>query len=153
MGSDLGHIPWAVSEGESLLLRSERIIKLETDRPLQIRLTGYSLYWTQMCAVKLSILLLYSRIFTVAYRFRVMTWITAAIVVAYSVAGLVGTLALCKPAVGTCGNITTMAVVSSALNILTDVLIFCLPLQQVYRLQVTTRQRIGLALIFATGFL
>ncbi|KAI9883866.1 MAG: hypothetical protein M1823_004357 [Watsoniomyces obsoletus] len=119
---------------------------------LKIRLTGFALYWAQMCAIKLSILFLYSRLFTVSFHFRIMTWITGAVVVAYSSAGLIGTLAVCKPAVAICGNITNMAVVSSALNILTDVIIFCLPLPQVYRLQVTIRQRIGLALIFATGF-
>lgn len=106
-----------------------------------------------MCAVKISILLLYFRIFSVSPRFRIMTWITGGIVVGYSVAGFIGTLAICKPREGICENMNMMAVVSSALNILTDLMIFCLPMPHVYRLQATTRQKIGLALIFATGLL
>lgn len=120
---------------------------------LQTRLTAFSLYWTLMCVVKLSILLLYLRIFTVSRAFRVVTWVTGTLVVAYSVAGFIGTLAACKPAKGSCRNITQLAVCSSVLNIVTDLVIFVLPLRQVWRLQATSKQKIGLAVIFTTGSL
>lgn len=106
-----------------------------------------------MCVVKLSILLLYLRLFTVSRAFRVMTWATGALVVAYSVAGFVGTLAACNPKKGTCKNISQLAACSSALNILTDLIIIILPLPQVWRLHATFKQKLGLAIIFTTGFL
>lgn len=82
-----------------------------------------------------------------------MTWITILVVTAYSFAGFVGTMARCNPSKGACQNVTHLSIISSVLNILTDVAILILPIRQVWRLQASTKQRIGVLVIFALGSL
>ena len=106
-----------------------------------------------MFFVKLSILLLFLRIFTVSRTFKVIAWGTVASISAYSLAGLTGTIVACKPQSGSCKSINELGVASSALNIVTDLIILVLPLRQVWNLQATPRQKIGLIVIFTTGSL
>lgn len=118
-----------------------------------MRLVTFSLYVVVMYFVKLSILLLYLRVFTIAKKLRIMTWITILVVTAYSLAGLIGTITRCNPSKGACDNVTHLSIISSVLNILTDIAILILPIRQVWKLQVSTKQRIGVLFVFALGSL
>lgn len=52
---------------------------------------------------------------------------------------------------GTCINRPSLYIATAVVNIISDVFLFCLPLPIVFKLQVPTRQKIGLILIFLLG--
>ena len=118
-----------------------------------MRLVTFSIYVFFMYFVKLSILLLYLRVFTTSKSFRLLTWTTIMVVTAYSLAGFIGTIVRCNPSKGACNNVTQLSIFSSVLNILTDLAILILPLRQVWRLHADTKQKISLFVVFATGSL
>jgi hypothetical protein len=88
--------------------------------------------------------------------FRVATWIAIAFVITYTI-GLIPTLvAGCRFEDGRLGGddrVTCPAVnmASAVLNIISDVIIFILPIPMVLKLQVRPAQKVGLILIFAVG--
>lgn len=54
---------------------------------------------------------------------------------------------------GSCINIQKTFVAAGALNVVDDFLILFLPIGWVWKLQIPTRRKLGIAVIFATGIL
>lgn len=54
---------------------------------------------------------------------------------------------------GTCININQTFVATGVINVVDDCVILILPLVWTWQLQLRTKQKIGVSLIFATGFL
>jgi len=87
-------------------------------------------------------------------------WLILAVVIAYNLWVFVLTMTICVPIQafwdpkvrGECKPGAYMWA-SIGLHIATDFLIFCIPLPAVYKMRLPWRRKLGLALLFALGFL
>ncbi|KAK5659580.1 hypothetical protein OQA88_782 [Cercophora sp. LCS_1] len=120
---------------------------------------GTLFYQLSLAMSKVSILLLYIRLFQFNWASRV-AWVILAIVVAYNVGGFISAMTLCRPLEafwdstieGECKSASyTWAVIG--LHVATDFLIFLLPIPVVWLMtSLSWREKIGVMLIFAIGF-
>jgi len=110
--------------------------------------------------VKLSILLLYLRVFTPVY-IRKATYTVFVAVVLISLWSVFSSILFCIPVArfwdakidGSCLPLQPRWISGATLNITSDFFILILPLTVVGRLGLPKRQKIGLYLVFALGFL
>ena len=120
------------------------------------------MYNPAIFAIKTSILLLYRRIFVVDglnRSFNISLWCTGVFVLLYCLVQAVITVFYCTPMKmlwnptvrGKCINYDDVLTTMAALNIGTDVLILCLPLPQLWKLQLPKRIKRQLAGIFLLG--
>lgn len=108
--------------------------------------------------IKISILLLYCRIFP-DRRFHRWVYAMGAFVVAYSIAAFFAFLFQCVPLAagwdlsvqGTCINIGAAFTAFGAINVITDAAILAMPLPQLWRLNTTTARKVQLVAVFLTG--
>ncbi|KIM95779.1 hypothetical protein OIDMADRAFT_59557 [Oidiodendron maius Zn] len=109
--------------------------------------------------VKLSILLLYLRIFGV-YRFvRFSCYFAIVLFTLFYVAYLGVQAALLKDCinlasleVGVCKDLYALTIFQSAFNVVSDIFVFLIPIPCILKLQVRTGRKIGLLIIFLAGF-
>ena len=110
---------------------------------------------------KTSICLLYLRIFTTVKWFRKAVGAIMAFVLLYAVASIIATIFQCSPVSrfwdhsidGHCINVTRFWYANAAASIFSDFVILFLPMPVVRDLQLPSRQRWGLALVFGLGIL
>jgi hypothetical protein len=128
---------------------------------LRIRTGGEFLYMVAITSPKISILLLYIRIFT-NRKFRIMSWIVIGIVVAHFFAtGVIAWGLICQPFAfkwdktidGTCGNLMASYRYAGVPNIITDVAILLLPSSQLWHLNASRMRKIGIFVTFLVGSL
>ncbi|KAL8634261.1 MAG: hypothetical protein Q9228_008145, partial [Teloschistes exilis] len=108
----------------------------------------------------MSILVMYLRVFSVNKRFRYATWATMFFVCGYLLSNFWTQLFGCSPrskywipdTPGHCINYTKAGQAYGSMNIASDLLIFILPLPIVWRLQMPLKERLGVLLIFMSGF-
>lgn len=110
--------------------------------------------------VKVSILLLYYGLFP-GKTFALYIYIVGAFVGAWGLAVLMTTIFTCKPIRGfwepamispiECINQRAFFIGNSALNILADVAILCLPVGKVWHLQMSRRSKIAVSGMFMLG--
>jgi hypothetical protein len=101
-----------------------------------------------------------ARIFCVK-SFRIAAYTTTALAAAWALATILMILTICRPlpkfwgaqVAGTCGNLVDTLIVFGALDVTLDVVILLLPVPMVWQLQMPFANKIGLACIFAMGFL
>lgn len=118
-------------------------------------LYAFNLGWT-----KLSLLLMYYRIFRFPY-FKKMAWIVGSFVMAWVVCITFLFVFICVPVEklwyphlpGRCINQVGTWIANAASTILTDIIILFLPLPQVWSLRLKRREKIGLTAAFSLGFL
>lgn len=112
--------------------------------------------------VKISILLLYLRLFKINRIFRYLDFALMSLVVGYCVSLALSILFACKPLArtwdssirGTCPvDIAKVDYAIGGFNIFTDTAILILPIPIVWTLQISTARLIGLMLVFGTGAL
>ena len=112
--------------------------------------------------IKLSVLLFYDRIFGIAKpNFRYILLITGGLVIAYGVAGVLGTIFQCVPLsdlwkppsnhAPVCILFGRLVLTMGAVNIVTDIIILSLPIPLVWRLQVSKPRRWQLVIVFSLG--
>ncbi|KAE8390747.1 hypothetical protein BDV23DRAFT_172188 [Aspergillus alliaceus] len=109
-------------------------------------------------SIKLSILLLYRRIFTVD-KFRVASLVTGGLVLAWCLAVFVTVLLQCRPIAlnwnksleGTCINPKQFFFGNAISNLLIDVVILALPIPMVLQLQLRLTQKLTILGIFLLG--
>ena len=112
-----------------------------------------------MNIVKISFLFQYRRIFQTDWMQKICFWAIVGVVTwACLQAALLGTsclpIAFIVPSTARwCLDTLPVWYFSSAISLITDVLIFCLPLPSVLKLQLRTRQKVIVMLIFSLGFL
>lgn len=133
-----------------------------TDRyPRQILVVLQILYGISLGLVKTSICLFYIKIFFIR-PFRIVTWIVMAVIVAWSTMVVLTAFLLCRPLAfnwdptipgGKCGNQPATFIAVGALNIATDLLVLCLPIPMVWKLQIPRANKIALSGVFGVGFL
>lgn len=118
-------------------------------------LYAFNLGWT-----KLSLLLMYYRIFRVPY-FKKMAWAVGIFVMAWVVCITFLFIFICVPVEklwypdipGRCINQVATWIANAASTLLTDVIILMMPMPQLWSLQLTTREKIGLTCAFGLGSL
>ena len=118
------------------------------------------LYKFTINMTKVSILCLYLRIFP-NKTFQKTALIVMCFVVGYAVASILATIFQCSPmsktfrpqTPGNCLNLTAFWYANAVANILGDCVILALPMPVLYALHLPQRQKLGLMMVFAIGFL
>lgn len=109
-------------------------------------------------AIKMSFLLLYRRIFIIQWFMRI-TLIVAALVMIWCISVTVTVIVECQP-VGSywqplrqehCIDSQKFYWANGISNMLLDIIILCLPLRPIWKLQMSTRSKISLTGVFALG--
>ncbi|KAJ4138334.1 hypothetical protein NW768_002157 [Fusarium equiseti] len=116
-------------------------------------LYAWNLGWT-----KLSLLLMYYRIFRVPY-FKTMAWIVGSFVFAWVITITFLFIFICVPVAklwypdlpGHCINQVGTWIANAASTIFTDVVILCLPIPPIWKLQLGKSEKLGLTAAFAIG--
>ncbi|KAJ4394474.1 hypothetical protein N0V93_003692 [Gnomoniopsis smithogilvyi] len=116
-------------------------------------------YFLNAALTKCSILFLYHRIFGISHRFTVILWATGTLVVTYFIICVCVSIFGCVPVsyfwdkaqTGHCINEVEFFRGNGIVNMLLDVLILCLPLPMVWRLDLGLQQKIAVTGIFGLG--
>lgn len=134
---------------------------LSTVVPFQkLGIVGLTLWLATAAATKASLLLLYYRLFSPSRRFRLAVRLGAVIVFGQWFSLTCITIFQCRPVAAfwnrairdaKCINLPHFTITSGVLNLLTDVLILCLPIPMVWGLNTTKAQRVTLTSIFLLG--
>lgn len=120
------------------------------------------IYLVGIMFAKLSILVLYVKVFHIRRRFRFLCYVMMAFVVVNCVVFFFIYAFDCKPVYYTwhfsvdhfdCIEITQINVAIGAINIFTDLIIMIMPLPLVWQLQLAKTQKAGLLVVFSTGAL
>lgn len=120
-----------------------------------------AIYLATLWLYKLTILLLYLRLFGVNKPFRYTTWTVMFLVFGYLFSNLLTLLFGCTPidkywrstTPGHCIPETKLGLFYGSMNFLTDVLIFVLPLPMVWRLKLSRENKLGIILVFVGGIM
>ena len=116
-----------------------------------------------MALVKISILFFFLRMFPVR-RLQITIKIVMGVCIGYGIAFFLATLFQCWPIPysweqwhgeyeGTCNDYHVQSWVHAGINILLDLIILMLPLKQLYDLDLSTRKKISVMLMFLVGIL
>ncbi|KAF1941328.1 hypothetical protein EJ02DRAFT_206185 [Clathrospora elynae] len=139
--------------GEHLYELSE----VDMIKTLQAFWASLIVYYLSLGLTKGSVLLQYRRVFTTK-RFQIMCWIIMAVVIAYTVWTVLGSIFACVPVrafwtkeKASCLNQYAMWFTNASINIATDFAIIILPIPVIRNLSLGKRQKIGLIAIFAVG--
>ena len=121
------------------------------------------MYGPTVFFAKLSLFILYLRIFSPSRNMRLLIYFGIVINLCYYVATAVGMMALCLPRHGEiwavalyshhCHHAFTMTYVQGIFNIVSDLFLLILPVPVVWRLQMPQKKKWGVCAIFATGVL
>lgn len=122
---------------------------------------SYLMYIPAINIVKISILLLYLRIFSASKKFKASIWATLIFVVGLFISSGLSILFACRPVKklfnpeldGSCVDIRMHVNVTSAIQILADFMILVLPLPMIWALKTSRKQKFAVSGIFATGLL
>ena len=117
------------------------------------------IYLISLLGYKLSILVLYLRLFAVNRIFRYLTWLVMFFVSGYLFSNFWTQIFGCVPrskywspdTPGRCINYTAAGVAYGSMNIASDFIIFILPLPMIWRLKLSSKEKIGVSLIFMSG--
>jgi hypothetical protein len=125
----------------------------------QLLIPASTTYALTVTLVRVSILLLYGRIFA-TLNFRRATIVLGATSVAWCIAVIVGHLLICRPIsaawhvdliISKCGDMPSYFMGVSISNMMIDVLVLCLPVRMVLTLHLPTRKKIVVSSIFMLG--
>ena len=129
---------------------------------VKMAIANISLWLATAAATKASLLLLYYRLFSPSQRFCLAIYIVTAIVFCQWLSLTLASIFQCNPIAAfwdhtiqgaVCINLPRFTVVSGVLNLMTDVLILCLPIPMVWGLNTTNAQKVTLTGIFLLGTL
>lgn len=119
---------------------------------------GEILYAPTIGVVKISTLLLFARIFP-GPKFKRMLWAVGLFISTYSAVMVITMIFQCKPVnrvwdptvQADCIDISKVWIVMASMNVLTDFLLLCLPLPQLWKLQMHRETKLQLIGIFSIG--
>ncbi len=135
------------------------VISIGLRRDIQWSVAIYMLEIAAPAIIKISILLLYLRLFSASRKMRLATYFLLAFCTAYMVAFLLALGFGCRPLrklvnptiPGKCVSFNRHVRVQAYVNAVTDILVFLLPIPLAIRLQLPTRQKVALVLMFGIG--
>lgn len=127
-------------------------------QPYQIFYAAEMFYVYNITAIKITILLLYVSVFP-GKGFAIAARMIAAVCCGWATACLFGAIFTCTPVRGfwdhsipsKCLNSSKFFIGNAAPNIATDVAILCLPMRELWRLQMSTRTKIAVSGFFLAG--
>ena len=142
------------------LLIGSIIQAFRADCDLQIILAVETLYATTIGVIKISTLLLFARIFP-CQKFKRILWAVGLFISTYITISVITTVFQCRPVNGLwdltvkseCVDISKLGIVVGSMNVLTDFLLLCLPLPQLWKLQMRRGTKLQLIGIFSIGSL
>lgn len=128
--------------------------------PRQASFIGTLFYQLSLIFAKISICLLYIRVLLPFTYTRRAAFVLLAIVITYGILGAISTGTVCRPIAafwdhtvkGECHPVAYMWA-AIVLHVVTDFLIFLLPMPVVFRMRLPLAQRISLMLVFGLGFM
>lgn len=106
-------------------------------------------FWTPTLT-KLSVLTLIHQVYHVKWG-KMSAWITGGCIVAYTIVLTVLVTGPCDPLRGSVVCLTRAGTAHAALNIISDVLVICLPIPLVHQLQMPTRQKVSVGVLMTLG--
>ncbi|KAL8671375.1 MAG: hypothetical protein Q9168_004123 [Polycauliona sp. 1 TL-2023] len=122
------------------------------------------LYIVGCTTAKFSLLLFLYRIFNVSFRFRIASWILAAVLGIWTSVTILLCIFACKPIRASweidvilapttkCAiSVPNVTTIHGFCNVITDFALLLLPVPLLWKLQATTKKKLGLAAVFATG--
>lgn len=126
----------------------------------KLSLISYLVYVCTVTSIKMSVLLMYYRVFKVQSFKRVVFAVSGALLIWFIITFFV-TLFKCNPISsswdwqqqGTCVNHRVLFLATAAGNSIFDVVILCLPIKMIWGLQMSTPKRIQLTFTFLLGAL
>lgn len=119
------------------------------------------IYATSIATIKISILLMYRRIFPTT-KFSIATYVVGAVVIVWCIAVVLVSIFTCIPVqnfweseqIASCHVNSLSAYLANAVpNIITDVTILCLPMPMVWNLQLSTFRKVEISAAFLAGSL
>lgn len=118
------------------------------------------LYFPAMGIVKISTLLLFARIF-LGQKFKCILGAVGLFISAYSIISIIAMIFQCRPLNGAwdktikaeCIDDSKVMIFMGSMNVLTDFLLLCLPLPQLWKLQMRRDTKVQLTGIFSIGSL
>ncbi|KUI53671.1 hypothetical protein VP1G_01089 [Cytospora mali] len=127
---------------------------------IQLMLAQQVVWATSLAFTKISILTLYSRVFSVSY-FVVASRVTAVIIVLWMLVVILGSFLICQPVAynwdqsinGHCGSSVTLWLSHGVLNIVTDLIVLTLPMPYIYSLEMALYKKLVLMVTFSLGLL
>ena len=135
-------------------------MNLKLSAPHQVLLSDYITYQATTFLIKLSILLLYLRIFAISQTMRYLIWGGIGLQVAVyapTIALAVATEIVCPTdtttTIGICNHTYQIEVFQGVFSFVTDFYVLVLPIRLVWNLQLSRRRKIGAMVLFATGLL
>ncbi|ROV94600.1 hypothetical protein VPNG_09203 [Cytospora leucostoma] len=116
------------------------------------------IYVPALMTTKISILLLYRRIFP-SHKFRMVLWCVGGFILAFAITGTFLQIFQCIPIEAIwytdlarrCVNISADYIAMGTINIVTDVVVLCLPMPQLWRLQMSRTRKAQLMGMFLLG--
>lgn len=129
--------------------------------PFKAYLAADILWAAANTSVRIAVLHFYMTIFRSNRAFLTVAYALYVLVVAFGVGIVISDVLTCRPLAkywdplqpGVCEDSLASLVALSSCNIIADLTIVFLPLPMVWGLQITTRRKIELSIIFALGFL
>lgn len=140
---------------------AETIGPVHVARISRLLLVSEVIYIWHMCWTKLSVLLMYYRVFQVAPNFKRLVIAVGGFVVAWAITGTFLFTFICVPTEklwhpelpGHCMSEMGVWVANASSTIFSDIAILVLPIPQIWKLNTKTSEKIGLTLVFGLGFL
>jgi hypothetical protein len=120
------------------------------------------LYFSTVTAIKISILLMYRRLFGIIASFRRQSLVTGVVVVAFFVAGTITALCSCHPfqrkwqgqsIQKNCLNFNIFWMVTGAIEVVIDTIILALPVGVIIKLQMPRIRKFSIIFVFLLGSL
>lgn len=150
------HYPWSTGKIASLPLRF-----IPNQRGSKTFFASQLLWAVAIPIIKISILLLYTRIFGVLSYFRYTAYILGVFSVLWGIMVVFVVSLTCRPlkytwdksGEGSCINATVFYIIGSGLNVITDFIVLFLPLHAVWYLQLSIQQKLQLTGVFLLGSL
>ncbi|CAI7668224.1 unnamed protein product [Penicillium crustosum] len=132
--------------------------RLMTMKTCQLFFVSQAFYKLTMNMTKMSILMLYLRIFIQRW-FRITCYVLLVIITSYMVAAFFASVFQCTPVArawnkaipGSCINITTNWYANAGFSIATDIIILTLPMYPLYKSKIILKRKIALMIVFALG--
>lgn len=127
---------------------------------LKLSFISSILYFSVVTAVKVSVLLMYYRIFSVDSSFRLQSLVLGAVVSAFWLASTIATLVNCRPLhyswIGLslkehCFNYNIFWMATGTAEVVIDTAILMLPIRMVIGLQLTRTTKASVILVFLLG--
>lgn len=120
------------------------------------------MYFCAQALAKLSILLMYHRLFGINKKFRIALCVAGALTIMWWIAAFLDSIFECVPVQAIwdksirdpqCQNVRASALGTGIANMILDILFLIIPLPMIWKLQVTKRIKVSLTGIFLLGAL